>query len=1242
MADLLELNAALAANVEGLVRHLAAGRLVKRQGRELRVGTNGSVSVVTSGPKIGSFINHETGKSGGLIHYIADAQGLPWGQAVEFGRNWAGLGHPPEASQKPLQRHARDERAEHAKKVVQAREDAARTRVAAKFWKAATPLPGTAAERYLVETRRIPAPAPGWPQCVKFHLGENALIVAGTTDGGAVEAVQLVRLTPDAHKIPKTAAGPMVKQSYGHPSRAPVRLPGPQAGPVLFAEGPETGLSVWAATGFETFIGLGSIGNLKPLPGRVHVLCRDDDPQHCPADKAHRKLVREWTADGHNVIVATPWAVRQFNKSDFNHAIQAGGVSAVSQRINAALNPNPVLHNRMPVEAARSYVEGKVKSFFDEVRSFHGMTADNDGKSNFRGADLPGESTALYAARDARMSARTREGMPSLSPAHAIKADTGIGKSQLTRQHIAPFLAELRANGDTSTVVLAVPTHKLGTDQAIAFEALPAARATGLTARVWRGRKAADPDAAGKTMCQNLEAVADAQDVLADVQTTVCKTEVDGKPVSCPFAGVCGYQRQRAADADLWIVPHDLLFTKKPAALGVVAALVVDESCWQDGLIGAQGKPLQLSLDAIAVVDRIGKGGDSEQRLAYLRHSLLYILRQQIDGPVDREALLAAGFTAEMAAQASQLEWMRKVTPKMLPDMSPAERREAKHAAASNRTLGRFQTMWRAVESLLSDGGAISSGWLELAHDETADGKTRVLRLKGRRGINKGFAAPALLIDATLQLDLVRPIWPQITMTGEVAVDAPFQHVTQIADRSFSKRSLVQSANNSDADNNYRKNQFKKLYASLCAIARNHATGKVLVVAQQDVELALTDMPNRPGNIELAHHNAVAGRDEWKDVACLVVIGRTQAPPAAVTRLAEALTGSHIPLLDGWYTKADRVREMTDGSPVLAEADHHPDPIAEAVRWSICEGELMQIIGRGRGVNRNEENPLDVFIMTDVPLPLPLGKTIHADDLRATCEALMLAEGGIAFESATAAAMAFPDLWPTAEAAKKAMQRERLGTFPYNNYIYGNVPNLLSRVSFQLEGAGRSPTIARFDPEIVPDPVAWIVQRLGPVKGIATIDRPSVARAADNQAAPRTDPAGIEPANIYTAPMIVPLVSDSFVVRGGRIESRPALLFVSPKADLAPGQILIQTPHAKDCPIIVEWLDDGATLIRDGDELIDLAAQALVWGSNAKRFDWGPNDQVYPSRLTDLRFRELRGWIPLPRSPAMGGELCPA
>ena len=101
-------------------------------------------------------------------------------------------------------------------------------------------------------------------------------------------AVQRVHLTPDGRKA---EAG---KITNGYMAGAAVRLPGDPTGPLLVAEGPETGLSVWSATGYETWVALGGIANLMPPRSRQIVACRDDDNEHSPSDNRLRGAVRTW------------------------------------------------------------------------------------------------------------------------------------------------------------------------------------------------------------------------------------------------------------------------------------------------------------------------------------------------------------------------------------------------------------------------------------------------------------------------------------------------------------------------------------------------------------------------------------------------------------------------------------------------------------------------------------------------------------------------------------------------------------------------------------------------------------------------------------------------------------------------------------------------------------------------------------------------------------------------------------
>ena len=565
-----------------------------------------------------------------------------------------------------------------------------------------------------------------------------------------------------------------------------------------------------------------------------------------------------------------------------------------------------------------------------------------------------------------------------------------------------------------------------------------------------------------------------------------------------PVFAECGYQKQRESEADLWVVPHDLLFGEKPNTIGKLAFLVVDESVWQDGLEGVHGKPTALSLDTLAHMEKppvemsMMQRMDRE-RLEFLRERLLDVLRSSGEGPISAETIDGSDLTLDNTKEAYRLEWARFVDPGMHPGMTKAERREAVMRAAINATIPRLGNMWKAMTALLEDGGPQRSGWAALATQQTDDGPVRVLHLKGRRAIRKGWLAPTLLIDATMNIDLVRHYWPDADLTAELLADAPHQHVRQVVDRAYSKSAvepLTEDMPGYTAEEAKRRRRgLRNVHAIVNREARMHGGAPTLVVTQKAVKEALPEFGPMAANIDLAHHNAVAGRDQWRNVRQLIVVGRTQPAPASVERMAEALTGRAVTPLEGWYHRGDGVRHAS-GVAVGIEADRHPDPTCEAIRWQVCEGELMQIVGRGRGVNRMEDDPLDVLVMSDAPLPIPVAETLQAADLMPSPADLMLAAGGVVFENATDAAAAYPQLWDTRNAANHALKRWRAewkqrpadGAIPLlESIIRGLAPSgaLVGRADYQRAGVRMSAPVAWFDPALVPDVARWLTERLG-------------------------------------------------------------------------------------------------------------------------------------------------------------------
>lgn len=170
---------------------------------------------------------------------------------------------------------------------------------------------------------------------------------------------------------------------------------------------------------------------------------------------------------------------------------------------------------------------------------------------------------------------------------------------------------------------------------------------------------------------------------------------------------------------------------------------------------------------------------------------------------------------------------------------------------------------------------------------------------------------------------------------------------------------------------------------------------------------------------------------------------------------------------------------MADGRALPLAVETHTDPVAEAIRWSICEGELIQAIGRGRGVNRTADTPLTIDIFSDAVLPFTIHRTAPWSDLRPQRRDLMALEG-VVLENAADMATCFPSLWPSADAARQDRQRSVTNGY-YIDLYNSRMSHSSAHVTYQLAGAGQQLRHAVFDPGVIPDPSEWLSERLGPL-----------------------------------------------------------------------------------------------------------------------------------------------------------------
>lgn len=899
-------------------------------------------------------------------------------------------------------------------------------------------LAGTLGEYHLKQHLGIPPRLNAWPDAIRYHPDQRSIIAIAHADDGSVQAVRRLPLKDDG-----AAAGSA--ETIGVIAESVVRLPGITDGPLLVATSVQVGLAAWASTQREVWIALGGFNDIPPPSGRLLMLLSDDNPRrydarHGQPTKRLHKAVRDFRHAGVRVAVATPITPRRHEGLTFADIILQHGTAGVAERIEAAIAPAQATVERWGILDAQAIVQEHVRSVMDEI----------DAQSALMIQKIKAEKGAkAYVKKSGSHAASPAPAATEPTPfVKATAMDVGVGKSSTSRFEAARVLTNMRARGDKRVAVFAVPDHTLGEQQKTEWLELIEKNRFNLTVEVWRSRKAVDPrhpdfqnstipKDAKATMCADIERTIDAESVGLAVQEAVChrrtKSE-DGKfvDVKCPLFDSCSFQAQRAKKADVWIVAHSSIYHAKPEAIGKLAVLFVDEAAWATGLVGVEvgnddgaETHLQVSLLALGNDDMGALRGADRERLIHLRLQLFKILSRLPDGSLGRDALLNSvdpAITADMAAEAVALEYGRKVKT-LHPGQTKEQRRAALEAIHGNKTIARRAMLWDGIRLLLAPDAPNRSGWVELATERQGDTPFRAARLKKRRDIAKGWQVPTQALDATFNVDLARHYWPNVEVLTTVRVATPHQRIFQVIDRAYSQgmlKSLSPEAAKADPEEDQRRrNRLGDLRANIFHLARYYAPGEVLVILQLAVEEALLELGPLPPNVMTAHHNNIVGQDRWRNVRAAVIVGRTQPSPAAVERICEALTGqaveNRIPE-GGWYHRVDAVREMADGTSLLDETDRHPDPTCEAVRWQICEAQIVQGIGRSRGVWRTAETPCDVWVLSDVILPLPVDGLVHADWLKPTLDQDMLADGGVVLENSEHAAEVFLGLGKTVKA----------------------------------------------------------------------------------------------------------------------------------------------------------------------------------------------------------------------------------
>lgn len=655
-------------------------------------------------------------------------------------------------------------------------------------------------------------------------------------------------------------------------------------------------------------------------------------------------------------------------------------------------------------------------------------------------------------------------------PVWGVKIDAGGGKSYQAARNVAAWTKR------GWRLAYVVPRIDLGKDIALDLKSL------GIEAQVYRGRKQADPDVPGQTMCQNLPAAAAAIALGVSVRPAVCMRRINETLVQCQFATVCGHERQREAKPDVWIITSASLLYEKPDFLPELDGLVIDEK-FHDNAVGDQ-----TTIDTTELWRaKIELCSDEEHDfLLGMRAKLLTAAENNGTGPLSRAVLDEHGIFPHTALRAAILE-QRLVKPDVLrPGMREPGLNLALHKhGARNRLAREAGDLWNEIAMFL-------------AFDHRHSGRISVagstFTFTPLRPFHPSWWAPVLALDATLTTpeilhaavfgDEVAGIPVAASVKADITIQWP-DHVCvrQVIGAPVSMGSLGVGEKAKPHPRNERDIlRYIRQQAALIAPAR------LGVISYLGLEERFAGQA--PANVSWMHFGATSGLNNFETVAGLVVIGRWWLPPDKIEARASVFAGYPVKPIGEFYRKRTGGIRMTEGPAVAASVECHPDPFAEAVRRGITEDELEQAIGRLRPHRRTAPCFLD--LVGDVVLPLTVDEVVEWHAVCSGAEADMMAEG-VVLLSKNDAIDAFGVSKREAEEVREVSPTS-LNSIPIREL---GLTSPVRRVIYKKAGPGQRPNTGTYLPGILPGGEAalreWLATRLGALASLEVERAPTKA-----------------------------------------------------------------------------------------------------------------------------------------------------
>lgn len=670
------------------------------------------------------------------------------------------------------------------------------------------------------------------------------------------------------------------------------------------------------------------------------------------------------------------------------------------------------------------------------------------------------EAIAAFCRSAEDWSASGRE---DAGPRIGLRASVGLGKSAISRRELLALGARLKEAGLPHCILVFVPSLALADEAALGWAG------DNLRVVVHRGYEAMVPGL-GVPMCRDLDIVRLAIASGLPAFPNACLRRGGAR---CHTFDACAKQGnlRETEEADVVLAAYDSLFTGLSVPAGKAALIVIDEGCWERAIRRTRIGLAEITAAEAVDTPRLDDPEAEEAawtELFRLRTLASDAVRANGTGPLMRPHLVDAGLTVAACATAAALEIRLRVDPGLRPGLPQgARRRAAELSRDANRSVRR-EALFLALEGCLQ-GAEDQDGRVRVMPPDPGTGAVSIEVTRLQRVDQDLAQLPILHLDATLRPGLAGTVLPGLDVT-EIAASMPRMRLTAVQG-SFGKSSLVEDPKAAPDEARRRRNRLRDCVDHVRWEATRVAPGKTLVVTYKQIEPAFAGIPG----VETGHFKAIAGLDAYKDVALLIVIGRPLPGNDDLGHLTSAYLG-HVPT--GAYHRVRRGLLMRDGSRRPIVAIEHEDPLAELMRAAICDDEVIQAIGRGRGVNRTVADPLEVQVLADVALPQIHDRVLAWDSVMPDIVQRMLL-AGLAVDSPADAAALHPGLFPNVEQAKKALQRGVFGGhFPIDN-SYRDLS--LKSAAYRRAGRGRSWQRVWWIGTVVPEPRSLLEGAVGPL-----------------------------------------------------------------------------------------------------------------------------------------------------------------